>query len=1006
MRINRFLIAIFFFCAAFLGAKAQETLFRKENDPLFLEALQLMKNRQLGPASQKFEAYQRVGRSEALKIKATYYIAYCANELKLPDAVEQLRSFRKNYPNHWLAKAAAFDLGKYYFGKGDYGSTIDYLNQIDKETIGQEKYYEAQFKMAYSYLTRKEFGKADTLFNKVKDQNGAYVAASNYYAAYLNIRAGRFQQALPSLDKADKDTSFQRMTPLLRTIVYYRTRKFDEAITSAQNGLKDTSKVSGADELQLLLAEALYQKEKWEPAYEAYQKYGSLANVEFNRGLQYRTGYAAFRANKYAEAVNWLGQIVESVAADSVLSKDSLTHYALYYAGIAYIKQENKAFALTSLEKARQLGTIKAIQELAWYNVGKLQFDMERFEDAIFTLRTFSEKNPNSKFLAEADELLSEAYLNTRNYDEGLRYIFTVKKRSPRVDKAFQRINFLKGQQLYLEGKYAEAIPYVETSLKITGDTSVYWGALLISGECHSLTRKYSDALNKYRQLLKMAGSNHPIYGTQTRFGIAYALFNQKEYAKAATEFREMLSRIDTNENRLQASEARVRLADCLYTQKNYLEAAKEYNTAIKLNGYDPDYAAFQKGLMYALANKQDLAIEAYEFVAIQYPGSSYKDQALYQKNSVLFDKANYQQAAAGFTALIESKPATGIEARSYLKRAQAYANMKMYDKASADFRTIIDEFPSHAVATDAINGLQESTNQTGNLELFNDYLSKFKEANPESKSTAGLEFEAAKGLYFSQKYDKSIPAFEKYLQNYNTSAQAMEARFYLGEAHYRKNERQKAIEYHEEVVNEAKNNFVPRSLARLAEVELAGDNFRKAYKYYQRLEKEGRNKKEVVNAVVGQMECLYALASYDSAIALANTIIQRPGTPVEATSRAKLFIGKADYAKGNADKAIDELLVVVNESRDATGAEAQYTIGLILFHQKKYAESIETLFDLNKNFSAYQSWYDKSFLLIADNYLGLEKGAQARYTLQLLTEKSPDANVRKLARQKLEGLK
>jgi hypothetical protein len=49
--------------------------------------------------------------------------------------------------------------------------------------------------------------------------------------------------------------------------------------------------------------------------------------------------------------------------------------------------------------------------------------------------------------------------------------------------------------------------------------------------------------------------------------------------------------------------------------------------------------------------------------------------------------------------------------------------------------------------------GLQESLNAEGKTEEFYEYLSKYKAANPDAGSTEGLEFEAAKGLYFSQKY-------------------------------------------------------------------------------------------------------------------------------------------------------------------------------------------------------------------------------------------------------------
>jgi TolA-binding protein len=142
-----------------------------------------------------------------------------------------------------------------------------------------------------------------------------------------------------------------------------------------------------------------------------------------------------------------------------------------------------------------------------------------------------------------------------------------------------------------------------------------------------------------------------------------------------------------------------------------------------------------------------------------------------------------------------------------------------------------------------------------------------------------------------------------------------------------------------------------------------------------------------------------------DSTEKYARLILDRGAVAANASNQAQLYLGKAAYQRGDHEQAIDNFLKTLNAAKDESGAEAQYLMAEIQYKNEQYKQSIETLYDLNKNFSIYEYWLGKSFLLIADNYIALDENFQAKATLNSLLEKSPLKVIVDQAKAKLQGI-
>jgi TolA-binding protein len=300
---------------------------------------------------------------------------------------------------------------------------------------------------------------------------------------------------------------------------------------------------------------------------------------------------------------------------------------------------------------------------------------------------------------------------------------------------------------------------------------------------------------------------------------------------------------------------------------------------------------------------------------------------------------------------------------------------------------------------------LQEALNLVGKSAEFDGFLAMVKNASTDTKGLENLEFETAKKLYFDENYDAAIRKLEEFARNYPESKNIAEARFYQAESLYRKREWAKAIALYTPLKNEKQFLFAARVGTRIADCYIKQSDYANAIPAYHYSTQFAGSKRDWYVAYSGLMESFFQLSQYDSAGKYAQYILDRANINTAAENRASLYLGKVALSKGNFDQAEDELLNTLNAARDESGAEANYLLATVFYLKKNYKQCNETLFSLNQNFSAYDNWVGKSFLLLADSYAAQNQLFQAKATLQSLLDNFPDEKVKQEARLKLQNL-
>ncbi|UII19205.1 tetratricopeptide repeat protein [Fulvivirga ligni] len=989
MRFKYILIALVFLS---FHVSAQNTLYQTNENELYRKGLDLLDKSNYTAARENFEKFIAVTDDDIKKANAEYYVAFCALNLYNPDGEKLISDFIKENEHNPRAISAYFDLGNFYFSQGNHKKAIEYLSKVRLSALPMKERDETRFKLGYSHFARQEFDDALRYFNPIKNENNPYSAASSYYAGYVEYEKGQYDQAVIDLQRAEKNDSYRAVVPGMIAKVYYKQKRYDDLIKYSDQVMA-SGKASQTD-FYLLTADAYFNKENYSKASELYAKYSDkIQNPPVD--VRYRIGFTNYRLGNNEVAITNLKQAASE--------RDSVGIYASYYLGILYLKEGNKLYALTAFDNARRNKISADLREEGAYQYGKINYDLERSGEAIQAFEEFIQTYPNSKHSDEVNDLLSEVYLNSNNYNLAIDHIEKMNFANQSLRKVYQKATFYKGAELFNQGNYAQAVEFFNESLKYPMEPEYKAMANLWTAEAYSVGLKYEESIPYYQAIINDSYAKNTAHGLKARYGLGYAYYNTKQYSDALKQFKAYVNALENSTNKEYYDDALLRLADCYYVSKFYKDALTYYQRAIRYNKVDNDYAHLQAGTVMGLENNAEGAKEEYDYIIKNYPQSRHYDDALFQKAQLSFENGNYEQAAKDFTNLMARKPSSQFIPYAYMRRASAYYNLKEYDKSIADYKKILDEYTTHSAAKEVLLPLQEVLNLTSRSGEFDQYLAKFKKANPENKSLDNVEYETAKNQYFNQAYRKAISSFSEYLKSYPDNANADEARYYIAESYYRLAEFEPALDVYNQLLSEGRFKQVSRVVDRIAEIEFRSKRYENAVYFYYKLVSLANTKKEQYYGWAGLMESYYYMGKYDSVKHYANVILERGNVNISSQNKASLYLGKAAYGQGDLEGAKDEFINTLNTAKDQNGAEAQYLLSKIFYENKNYQQSIESLIDLNQNFTSYQEWVGKSFLMLADNYVAMKDYFQAKGTLNSIIENFPLEDTKQKAREKLK---
>jgi TolA-binding protein len=932
-----------------------------------------------------YKIQKRVDKQSEIYSEAEYFKSVSALKAGYAAGSKMLTGFTKEYPESPYINNAWFNLGDFQFEKKQYAVAIKTFGNVKRKDLDENEKVKIAYQNGYANLVTDNLAVAEKEFFSIKDANNLYSKPATYYWAHIKYSQEKYDEALEGFRKLNNDPAYSKVIPLYISHIYYKQKRYDEVVnytTAVINDVEEEHK----PELSKIIGDSYFHLKQYEkaiPWMEAYFLVTKLTTREEN----YVLGYCYYITGSYFKAA----PLMENASK----GEDEMAQNAYYHLADCYIKTNEKEKAKMAYFAASKFDFNAKIQEESLFNYAKLTYELSYspFNETIKAFDEYIEKYPNSEHNAEAYRILSEVYMATKNYKDAITSIEKIKTKTPTILKAYQRVAYYRGLELFNNLAYNQSVEYFDLSLTNgSHDRRINALALFWKGEALYRVGDYNNAINSYNKFLSAPGATTLPEYANAEYNLAYSYFKIENYASAANHFKKYITATKNIRSEKQA-DALNRIGDYYFFSTDYAQAVQNYQQAFNLRIYDADYALYQMALIKGLQRNQQGKIENLNQLLTGFPDSDYQDDALYELGRAYERLGDNQNATVQYNKLISNHKQSAYYRRALLQSGLINYNNNNFNQALAQYKEVAEKFPETPEAQAALLGIKNCYIELNNVDAYFDYA---KQAGSGVRVTASeqdsLIFRAAERMYMAGDPNASAQ-IDRYLQQFPNGSFKLNARFYRAELLYKEGKYSEANMHYTYVASQPVNIFSEPALSRASELTYNAGRYVEALELFNKLESIASGKWNILRAHTGQMRCHLNLKSYENAIAAAGKV-RKSDVANEALIREANFTeGKSYYQLNNVNSALEGLRNAAADVKFEQGAEAKYLVAEIYYRQKSLQKSEDEIIDFIEKNTPFQYWLGKSFLLLADIYSSRGDQFQAKHTLKSLIENYNNEN-------------
>ncbi|WP_158824987.1 tetratricopeptide repeat protein [Mucilaginibacter lacusdianchii] len=931
-----------------------------------------------------------------LKENSQYYEALCALELGNDDAESMLLRFIKEHPENPLTKLAYFQIGKSYSKQGKYEDALRWFNKIEAGELNGKEYTEYNFRKGYAYFELNDYKNAQVLFSEVKDKKSPFTEDATYYYAYIAYLNQDYHIALVNFEKLKNSKKYETSYPYYITAVYFLDKRYDDVISYAIPILNSTHQQHETEMLRIVGA-SYFAKADYPNAVKYYSRFqaGDAGRTQ-NSQDSYQIGYAYYKVGNNAKAATELEKLVDK--------SDVYSQNGNYTLGTIFLKTNNKQGARNAFQVASRLNFDPQLQEDALYEYAKLSYELDFNTQALEATRLYLKNYPRSSRTDEVKTLLGEALLNSKNYREAVEILEPIVKTSPNAAEAYQKVTYYRGLEYYNERAFENAIGIFLRSLKYQRDEKItalttYWLA-----ESMYEVRKYGESVQQFEAFLDMPAAKQSGVFNYANYGLGYAAFGDEQYRKAATYFERFLAGEPKDRNTI--NDATARIADSYFVLKSYASAMQYYDRIIAGGSQGQDYALFQRGMIQGLQGSPDAKISTLNDVLRRFPNSDFVDDASFEIAYTYFLKNNGDQAKAGLQALIQQHPQSSYIPRALVTIGLIDYNNNQDDLAVESFKKVVQTYPQTEEAKQALKQIEKIYTDKGDAQTFINYASTTPIGNYSSAEQESIMATAANNLYLKGDWAGTVAAVNAYYDKATKPIYDKQMRFIRAQSLVNLNRSEEAVQDYNVILNDWTSAYTEKSLISMAKLYMAQKRYNEAVVFLKRLETNSEYKADYTFAINNLLICYAEMEMADDVLHYVQLVRENEKSSEEDKFKTGLYAGRAQLMRNDTTAAVKEFNYTVANTKTVSAAEAKYNIALIEYQKGQYKASQKTCFDIINKLSNYDYWVTKTFVLLADNYVGLKDTFQAKATLQSVIDNyKGDDDILPAVKEKLQKL-
>ena len=977
MRLKNFATLLLLLSMA-LAAAGQKTMKYDGEEFAYRTAKELYDKEMYASAQQKFFGIMNSADIENSKYRddAAFYFAMCSMHLFNRDAEYQLNNFAESHPESDNINDASFAMANVYYRDKKYKNALAWYKRVQYSELKEEDQTEYFFKKGHCLFARKDFDEAAKSFYEVKDKDGLYGTMSLYFYSHIKYINEQYQTALNGLKKLQNHPTFSSIVPFYILQIYYMQEDYNAVVEYANEHGEDF--VGAAPENAKIVGLSYVRTKKYAEAIPYLKRYME-ANSSATDFDYYELGYAQYSIGQYDEAARNFGKITRT--------KDTIGQNASYLMGDCCLKTGKKLEARRAFETASLYNYNPIIKEDALFNFAQLCFELSLspFNEAISAFTRYIQEYPNSPRTEAAYDYLLDAFMSAKNYQRAIATIESLDYKNSKVDMAYQRLTYIRGQELFISQKYADAIDMFDKSIangKYNRDIEAqahYWKA-----EANYRLGNVDVAIDQFKEFVNAIGSiTLEEYG-RAHYNLGYAYFDKKQYTVANSWFRKFEKISESTEN-VVVNDAYNRIGDCYYINRDFTAASEYYKKAVNIGLIETDYSLYQLSLTYGGLKMANEKVAALQRLLSDYPNSEYASNAMfgiartYQADLNVEDSAKYY-----YEMLIADYPHSANRSAALSSLGAIEFNRRHFDSALAYYKQVISEFPGTEDASSANDMVKSIYLELDKPDAYIEYANSEGSGVEISKDEQDeIIWLAAKKLYIDKKYTDALRSITKYLNEFPKGKYTTEANYYKAELHLYFEEKDDALRSYRAVADAPTSSYTEESTLKTASLLFDKENWNDAYTYYDKLFPIAENKSTKFVAALGRLRCAYNAKNYDNVIMSAQDVIDSDRSNEETVREAQYKMAKAFYAKDNKSRALSLYEKLSQEVVSYEGAESKFMTASINYENGNDSIAEEIIYDFAQSSTPHAYWLAKSYILLAQIYFDEEDIFSAKHTLQ-----------------------
>lgn len=937
----------------------------------------------LGKYNAAFYAFEKVqlkveSRSELFN-EAGYYKALSALKAGHASGHRLVEQFIEDYPDSPYLNHAMYYLGDYQFEKRLYPAVIRIYSKVDQKRLTENDRLKLKYQNGYSQLMVNNTEEALSEFYDIKDRNNLYSRPATYYWAHIMYLQENYQSALDGFRKLETDPAYSRVIPLYVSHIFYKQERYSDVVEYTETVIDEVEE-EHKTELSKILGDSYFHIRKYNQAIPYLEKYYNTPGPK-TREDSYLLGYSYYHVGQNEKAV----PLLEKASG----GKDEMAQNAYYHLADSYIKLNDKEKARVAFGAASEYDFNARIKEDALFNYAKLTYELSYspFNETIKAFDRYISLYPNSERNAEAYRYLTDVFMVTRNYRDAIQSIEKIDVKSSDILRAYQRVTFYRGLELFNNLSYQQAIEHFNLSLQHgSHNRELNARALFWKAEALYRTGDYKSAAEAYSQFLRTAGAfSLPEY-KDAEYNLAYAWFKLEEYNQAAAHFRNYINSMKGGQSD-QLADAYNRLGDYYFFISEYGLARQNYQSAYDMRLFDADYSLYRIAFCQGLQHDQKGKINSLQMFQNHFPDSEYMDDALYELGRAYERLGSYTEAARNYKIITERHTQSTYFPRALLQMGLIQFNSGDFGQALTYYKQVAEDFPGTPEAQAAMLGIKNSYVEMNNVDGYFSYVRNLGGGtNLTTSEQDSLTYMAAERLYMAGDI-KATGQLQRYIDQFPNGSFFTNANFYLAELLYKEGDFSKANDHYSFVARQPGNVFTEQALSRASELTFNAGKPTEALEFFIRLESVAGSKWNLLKAYTGQMRCFFQLKQYPEAITAAGKV-KKSEVANEAWMREADFVtGKSLYAGGELSAALDALKEVAVDTKLEHGAEAKFLLADIHYKQNQIKQAEDEIMDFIAKGTPFQFWLGKAFLLLADIYQDKGDSFQSKHTLRSVVE-------------------